>query len=334
MPFVKVYKAKRRGKSRKLPWQDTRPPEPELRDAYAIARRYQRSFQLSFQAVTRKFRLSVDEHQLRSGLRNVDLNQALMAFPFFNSAQPETVEVWQRYANNLMRSYEGVINEAGEDAMKRGDFPFKFHVEKQEERLTDISVPPNPYSIKWIEEEAARLIQDISLSQQKMIRELILRGFERGERIEDIMQKLLDPKLGRIGLLEREEKAVQNLVDSMIASGAPEESIRKAEARKSKKLLSMRAERIARSETIDAQSKGLEDAWRVTQEAGGMEPETMKEWSAANESDRTCKICQDLNGQQVPLGEPFWSDVLNRSIDRPIAHPSCRCTMLLVVPEP
>jgi hypothetical protein len=331
MPFVQVYKAKRRGKANKLPWQDTRPPEAELRDAYAIARRHQRGLQLSFQAIVRRFRDSVDKDQLRRGLRNVNLNEALAAFPFFNSAQPETVEVWQGYAKSLERSYEAIINESGNDTLRREKLPFKFRIEK---RLTDLSVPPNPYSIRWIEQRAGELVQEISLSQRNMVQELILRGYESGERVEDIMEKLIDPELGRIGLLKREEKAIQKLIETMMALGAKKEAIDKATIKKRRHLLRMRGERIARTETIEAQSKGVEDSWRVVSEAGGMEAGTMKEWSAANESDRTCPICQELNGKQVPLGEPFWSSVLNRSIDRPIAHPSCRCTMLLVVPEP
>jgi hypothetical protein len=53
-----------------------------------------------------------------------------------------------------------------------------------------------------------------------------------------------------------------------------------------------------------------------------LDPEEWERVWIADETERTCELCQDLDGTTADLGEPFEGGIM-----RPTAHPSCRCTL-------
>jgi SPP1 gp7 family putative phage head morphogenesis protein len=77
----------------------------------------------------------------------------------------------------------------------------------------------------------------------------------------------------------------------------------------------VRAQRIARTETIGAANFGAKTGYR---EAGV----SQLEWLSARD-DRTCEICEPMDGEMFPI---------NNAPDIPFSsHPNCRCTWLPVL---
>ncbi len=98
-----------------------------------------------------------------------------------------------------------------------------------------------------------------------------------------------------------------------------------------------RAEMIARSESARAYTHGDIEAWR---QSGVVEA---KVWMAAPDC---CEYCQEMDGTQVGLDEPFFEQGSSltlagvgtmefdyEDVDGPPAHPNCRCTTQAVLKE-
>lgn len=98
-----------------------------------------------------------------------------------------------------------------------------------------------------------------------------------------------------------------------------------------------RAERIARTETIRAESYASQAAW---QQSGLVEK---KEWYTAKD-ERVCEYCGPMNGRVVTLDALYFEDgdtytgasggtlkVSYGDVDGPPLHVSCRCTLLPVL---
>lgn len=80
-----------------------------------------------------------------------------------------------------------------------------------------------------------------------------------------------------------------------------------------------RAERIARTEVLNASNYATQEAYRQS------EVVQKKEWLAALD-ERTSVECADLDGTVVPLSKSFPGGV-----DFPPLHPNCRCTIIPVI---
>lgn len=89
-----------------------------------------------------------------------------------------------------------------------------------------------------------------------------------------------------------------------------------------------RAETIARTETISASVNGQQELWDQAVEEGLLTGDEQQEWIITPD-DRLCPICEAIEGQTVPLGEPFETE--DGEVDGPPAHPRCRCAVGLVV---
>jgi SPP1 gp7 family putative phage head morphogenesis protein len=85
-----------------------------------------------------------------------------------------------------------------------------------------------------------------------------------------------------------------------------------------------RAEMIARSESIRASNRGSQETYR----ASGVVDRTM--W-VATPTDRTCEICNELDGKVAELGEPFPFEDSYGDASGPPAHPNCRCAVVPIL---
>jgi SPP1 gp7 family putative phage head morphogenesis protein len=89
-----------------------------------------------------------------------------------------------------------------------------------------------------------------------------------------------------------------------------------------------RAETIARTETIAASNRGQQEAWDQAVEEGLLTGNETQEWITTPD-DRTCPICEPLDGVNVALGEQFDTEL--GKVDGPPAHPRCRCALALTL---
>jgi hypothetical protein len=216
-------------------------------------------------------------------------------------------------------AYVEIIQEAGQAETNRHRWPIRFEVvEKRVEAQFGGGVPINRFSLRWIQEHAGALIAQVGEQQQQNVRNIVFRGFAQGARGPAILKQIES----EVGLLEREQNAVERRFQSNLAQGVQRQAAERDRERYAGQLLRKRAQRIARTETIEAQAQGRNDAWQLAAEEGLIPPSHTREWVAATESDRTCPICFELDGQRADLNQGYDSAILGTTLRRPPAHPS------------
>lgn len=326
MPFaMPITKARR---PRKPSWQDVRPDSKGLRDLYRIAARHERRFARAMSGLTSS--LLSDPQVVRNVKRAVragNVNGAVNAIPFLNPQDESSIKRWSRFFASIEDVYADVMREGGQSALAEVGIRRRFTVQKKDRKIDPL--PPNPFSERWIKENAAKLVKEVSESVKQSIRDVILEGYTRGERISTIMDMLM--RSGRFGLLSREQRWVHNVGQRMRDEGASEQAVQDAMDRKAEHLGKLRRERIARTETIRAQAEGRNEAWQQSQEEGLLPQDIKRQWLAAGSSGRTCKRCVDMNLRTAGINEPFESSYVG-SIMNPPLHPACRCGTTLLVP--
>jgi len=324
MGLVRVQKAARRIPS----WQKgSKADTPEGRAALAIIARNEQRFSRAFRKAMRALFASSEMKALKDAIRSgtQSIEAILDVMPWYNEADPNSVAFWTRMVSSVTAAYGSTIEDSGQYTTRRYKFPMRFKVEKAELGI-DLVVPINPYSKTWMQQKSAELVVGISDGQKAKLRMLLSRNFERGVRPEAIIEEIE----ALVGLTETQAGWVVARQDLAIARGVPVGQAKGNARQFAAELLTRRAQTIARTETVDAHTKGLEDAWRLAQEGGFMPPGTKKIWEAL-EDERTSDICEELNGQEVLVGEPFFSTIVG-TVDRPPAHPNCRSTMSLRFP--
>lgn len=179
----------------------------------------------------------------------------------------------------------------------------------------------NPFAAQAAIQHRARLVRDVSKTTQKAISNFVRRALDEGIPPRELAN-LIRPT---IGLTNNQAISALNLRKTMLKSGASKEATSKAVGRWIDKKLRERAENIARTELIRASNVGQHAAWQDAINNGLIrttgEP---REWMAA-ESERTCPICEGLDGEIVGFTESFSIGVMY-----PPAHPRCRCSVGLV----
>lgn len=106
---------------------------------------------------------------------------------------------------------------------------------------------------------------------------------------------------------QRRDRRLDGIVKRAIAAGKPVSAadIEKIAGRYADRLLALRGEMIARTESLTAMNAGREEAYRQQIEAGRLAPENViGGWSATGDG-RTRHSHQAMNGQERPFGQPF-----------------------------
>lgn len=189
----------------------------------------------------------------------------------------------------------------------------------------------NPNSLAFAANRAGQLIQSIDELTRIAVRKIITDAFNEqidvratAKRIKNVVG--LHPKWAdAVVKFEKAEMA------RLMKLGQKEATARRnAQARASDyadQLKSKRATMIARTEIQIAQNEGRYEGWKQADEAGFVDPSAMKMWVTALD-ERTCEICAPLNGEVVP-----WNGLFSVGLEKPIVHPNCRCTMVIIPPE-
>ena len=172
---------------------------------------------------------------------------------------------------------------------------------------------------KWIKDHCADLVKETTKTTREAVKSLVLRGVDSGRHPARMAKDIKSI----VGLDERSAIAVDRrreyLHDQDLPLGRADELADKY----ADKLLTRRAENIARTESMVSIKQGRSELWQQLVEDGAM-PETQKRaWDASSDS-ACCKICQDMDGQEVGIGEP-WTLPDGEETMIASAHPSCRC---------
>jgi hypothetical protein len=314
MPLVVVRKQDR--------WRRAPGADKEQRQSFAIAARNVSRFARAFAEAVRALVTPTVVRELQSrAAAGATIEEIVAAIPWLEEARPEAVEQWTEMARRFEAAHLRVLGEAAADPARDR----AAEVQKRARRVP--SVPVNPKSVAWARERGAALVRDISREARKVVRGVVARSLERGERADAMARRIRRA----VGLLEREEAAVERRRELLLSQGVPERRAEQLSDKYADELLSARATRIARTETIAAQNRGLLDSWRAASDAGALPP-VVRVWVSAPPSDnpgRPCPICLELDGQETPLDEPFQSAQLGEAVMAPPSHPGCRCTQTL-----
>ena len=177
----------------------------------------------------------------------------------------------------------------------------------------------DPRSIAWGTEQSARLVTAVTDEVRNQIRDVIGQAFTHNKTVAETARQLRT----FIGLNQRQQNSLEKFIQANI--DAP--NLDKLIIDYKKRAIKYRADMIARTEIITAESNGRYLGWKQEVESGISDPNGMKRWSAAS-GERTCDTCGAMNGKSVKWDEPFPNGIFNSP-----AHVMCRCSTSFLDPE-
>lgn len=192
----------------------------------------------------------------------------------------------------------------------------------------------DPRAIAWAQSRAGQLIVQVNDEQRLILKDVIARSVENGWTVD---QTAADLK-SQIGLHNSWATAVSTAKDRELARllktgmnpALAEQGARDFAARYRDRLLGVRAQNIARTELMTAANQGRYLSWAQGVESGYISGTAKKQWitgslGAATGRKQVCDICRGLADEIVP-----WDKEFSVGVSMPPAHPSCRCTSVLV----
>lgn len=183
----------------------------------------------------------------------------------------------------------------------------------------------NPAVVDYADQRAAELVVEISESTRATLRTLVQAAVSATEG-QASTRSLASAVRSKIGLHSRWARAVLNYQMGLEGAGTPSGTVSTLVSKYYDKLLSARARNIARTEIMKASNAGKIASWRAMEKEGWLGRAQMsKMWEAASDAE---EICAAADGQVVLLHDVFSTS--EGSFDMPPAHPSCRCTAVLV----
>lgn len=285
----------------------THPRPAESLAILRIAHDAEAALQRLFLRAVAAVRNGVVLKRVRDAIERGDLQAAYDAIP------------WTQYGESMLRDllptqlrdvYERAADAAASAAQRELGIGVRFDV-------------TNPRAVEFIRNHSAELIREFGLSNQETIRALMQRSFVEG--IDPYKTARLIRDSG-IGLTKRQALAVERYRVRLENATEIDLTNAQVEARAQRyadRLLRLRAQNIARTETIRASAQGQLELWREARDKGLIGFEAMREWVTAVD-ERSCSLCLDLDGKMAPLYGTFEG-----GYDAPPAHPSCRCAQNL-----
>lgn len=175
---------------------------------------------------------------------------------------------------------------------------------------------------------AALLVTRVEEPTRQAIRQAIARVFEaQGDTARIAARQIRDV----VGLLPRQESALEKFRLALAEQGRPAEEIARRVERLNAAMLRQRASMIARTELIDSANEGQFQLWQQAAEEGVLDTNRARRFWIITPDDRldvnVCEPIPSLNPDGVALDQPFVTP--SGPIMRPTAHPGCRCAVTL-----
>lgn len=184
----------------------------------------------------------------------------------------------------------------------------------------------NPRAVDWLSVNSATLVTGVTDNTVEALRYILRRSFVDGIPPRDaavFIKKV-------VGLLPRHATAVYNYRQELIAKGMAPTRIDDLVDGYADRLLTFRAEMIARTETIRAASMGQHEGWRQAVGDGLLdERRVRRKWIVTPDDRLSEHRCKPMAGQQRRLEEEFVTGLGNKVLTPP-AGPNCRCAVGLV----
>jgi HK97 family phage portal protein len=229
--------------------------------------------------------------------------------------------LWEnRYKEVMVTEFESQQDEILSRHKKASNFGWDFNVDASNARILGEFIPMSIELMKEVAKYALDLADD---PDTKFEIDMKIRTFIT-DRISKLAQSVNDQTI----------QAIDQSISEGIMAGEGVGKLRDRIQSIYSEATTMRAERIARTESLAASNEGANEAYRQSPMV------TAKEWSA--EAD-ACETCQVLDGKIVGLDEDFallgQSITDSDGVEHPVTyddvgfppeHPNCRCTILPV----
>ena len=225
------------------------------------------------------------------------------------------VESWRRKANlrkaSLVKIITKAVVESGKlSAGKILDDPSAFRF--------DVT---NPKASLYARDNVGTLIDNISEDQLKTVRIAIKEAMDKGLSSRSVANRVFSS----VGLQSRQLAALQNFRLDLEGKGLTASRIKTLVNKKERVYRGLRAEAIARTESMRAANMGQQLLWEEAIEQGQLDPSRLvKKWIITPD-DRLCDRCRAIGAKTVPIGQAFNGGGLT-----PPLHPLCRCAVGLV----
>ncbi len=224
--------------------------------------------------------------------------------------------------NPFTRIFQQGFERTGQLVARQLQLHKRYSLTKQVVRA--VFEPGQPRAAQWAGSNAAARVVEINDETLAGIRAAVVRGFEEG-----VPPRVLARDLRQVvGLNARFARAVINRRIRLIAAGMDPVRLTREIDRYARRLLRVRTESIARTETIRASTEGQLESWRQNREAGLLSRALVKEWIVTPD-DRLCPICAPLAGVQADVDGLFTTT--NGRVSGPPAHQQCRCSLGLAI---
>ena len=229
---------------------------------------------------------------------------------------------WEEFITSLNRVVPNLANQVAASAnISAKDLPKRISIESN-------FTAADPRAVAWAQQRAGARIAGITKESQKAVAEAISSGLKtaltRGEVVERLRNIVgLDARQAR-ALGNFYEKNLQQLLEEGYTYEEAVEEVTKLSKQYRERLLTQRATRIARTETLAAANAGRMLSWAEADARGLLPPDSVKRWKTATD-ERTCPVCQPLHNVAVP-----WQGIFTTGDMMPPAHPNCRCTAVIV----
>jgi len=277
----------------------------------AIADKVKGKVRAAFLNLIEQMRNEADMQALRDALQSGDITRAMSALGMGDNFP-------SRLSTAIKPPLEDVFIEAGRAAGDRGvqtttgQISFGF----------DVS---NPHAVDFLKNYDMDLIREISDETRAAVKQVVLDAFQQGghpyQQAKTIRQI--------VGLTKRQAKAVTNFRAARVAENRPAAQVDRMVAKYEQKQLRLRAENIARTETMRASNAGQDAAWNQAADKGLINRATFKRRWLVTPDDRLCVLCAAvpaLNPDGRKLGEPFITPV--GPLMYPSVHPQDRCILV------
>lgn len=229
---------------------------------------------------------------------------------------------WQEFITSLNRVVPNLANQVAASAnISAKDLPKRVSIESN-------FTAADPRAVAWAQQRAGARIAGITAESQKAVAEAIASGLKtaltRGEVVERLRNIVgLDARQAR-ALGNFYEKNLQQLLEEGYTYEEAVAEVTKLSEQYRERLLTQRATRIARTETLAAANAGRMLSWAEADAQGLLPADSMKRWKTATD-ERTCPVCRPLHNVAVP-----WQGIFTTGDMMPPAHPNCRCTAVIV----
>lgn len=179
----------------------------------------------------------------------------------------------------------------------------------------------NPRISKWIKTNTGKRIKDLTTESKKAIDDMVKASFMQGIPPRDAANTIRSS----IGINERQAKALMNYQGGLVKRGIKGEDLARKLSTKKDEYLKYRTNMIARTETANALNAGHLELWNQAADEKLIDPKkSEKEWVAG---PGACLDCKEMNGERVPIDEPWITPDGDPVMEPSQIHPSCNCGM-------